>query len=80
MKEGAKSVLDYGCGKALLYDEEKYKSMRLNKKDRHYLNLYKRYGNLDYHALYDPAYPKHSKLPKGKYDAVIMHRCYRTYR
>ena len=26
---------------------------------------------LDYFSLYDPAYPKHSKLPKGKYDAVI---------
>ena len=23
LKEGAKSVLDYGCGKALLYDDEK---------------------------------------------------------
>ena len=45
LKEGARSVLDYGCGKALLYDDEKYKSMRLNK-GRHCLNLYTRYGNL----------------------------------
>ena len=31
MKEGAKSLLDYGCGKAILYDERKIKQC-LNKK------------------------------------------------
>ena len=30
--EGAKSLIDYGCGKATLYDKEKYKTMLLNKK------------------------------------------------
>jgi len=68
VEEGAKSLLDYGCGKALLYDKEKYKTMRLNKVLPKPLQ---EMWQLDYHALYDPAYPKHSKLPKGKYDAVV---------
>ena len=71
MEEGAKSVLDYGCGKALLYDDEKYKSMRLNKKGQTLPKPLHKIWQLDYHALYDPAYPKHSKLPKGRYDAVF---------
>ena len=69
--EGAKSLLDYGCGKALLYDDEKYKNMKLNKKGQTLPKPLQKLWQLDYHALYDPAYPKHSKLPKGKYDAVI---------
>ena len=71
LKEGAKSLLDYGCGKALLYDDEKYKNMKLNKKGQTLPKPLQKLWQLDYHALYDPAYPKHSKLPKGKYDAVI---------
>jgi len=71
LKEGAKSLLDYGCGKALLYDDEKYKNMKLNKKGQTLPKPLQKLWQLDYHALYDPAYPKHSKLPKGKYDAVV---------
>ena len=71
LKEGAKSLLDYGCGKALLYDDEKYKNMKLNKKGQTLPKPLQKLWQLDYHAIYDPAYPKHSKLPKGKYDAVI---------
>jgi len=71
VEEGAKSLLDYGCGKALLYDKEKYKTMRLNKQGQVLPKPLQEIWQLDYHALYDPAYPKHSKLPKGKYDAVV---------
>ena len=71
VEEGVKSLLDYGCGKALLYDEEKYKTMRLNKQGQVLPKPLQEIWQLDYHALYDPAYPKHSKLPKGKYDAVV---------
>ena len=50
---------------------EKYKNMKLNKKGQTLPKPLQKLWQLDYHALYDPAYPKHSKLPKGKYDAVI---------
>ncbi len=69
--EGAKSLIDYGCGKATLYDKEKYKTMLLNKKGQTLPKPLADIWQLDFHALYDPAYPKYSKLPKGKYDAVI---------
>ena len=71
VEEGAKSVLDYGCGKALLYDDEKYKNMKLNKQGQTLPKSLPKLWQLDYYALYDPAYPKHSKVPKGKYDAVL---------
>ena len=71
VEEGAKSVLDYGCGKAILYDDEKYKNMKLNKQGQTLPKSLPKLWQLDYHALYDPAYPKHSKVPKGKYDAVL---------
>jgi len=71
VEEGAKSLLDYGCGKALLYDKEKYKTMRLNKQGQVLPKPLQEIWQLDYHALYDPAYSEHSKLPKGRYDAVI---------
>ena len=71
VEEGAKSVLDYGCGKAILYDDEKYKNMKLNKQGQTLPKSLPKLWQLDYYALYDPAYPKHSKVPKGKYDAVL---------
>ena len=70
-KEGAKSLLDYGCGKALLYDKEKYKTLHLDKKGKTLPKPLHEMWQLDYHALYDPGYDKYNKLPKGKYDAVI---------
>ena len=71
LEEGAKSLLDYGCGKGILYHETKCQTMKINKKGQALSRPLQKIFNLDYHALYDPAYPEHSKLPKGKYDAVI---------
>ena len=63
--------MDYGCVKTLLYEYEKYKNSKLNKKGQTLPKSLPKLWQLDYHALYDPAYPKHSKVPKGKYDAVL---------
>ena len=71
LKEGAKSLLDYGCGKGILYHETKCRTMKLNEKGQALGRPLQKIFNLDYYALYDPAYPEHNKLPKGKYDAVI---------
>tara|TARA_R110001606_G_scaffold232067_1_gene379613 strand:- start:62 stop:724 length:663 start_codon:yes stop_codon:yes gene_type:complete len=64
-KNNCKTLLDYGCGKGVLYtknfkDVTEVISKPLNK-----------HWNLDSFKLYDAGYKKHSKYPKGKYDAVI---------
>ena len=69
--EGVKSLLDYGCGKALLYDDMKYKEMPIDKNGQVLPKPLSKLWQLDYFSLYDPAYEKYNKLPKGKYDAVI---------
>ena len=69
--EGVKSLLDYGCGKALLYDDMKYKEMPIDENGQVLPKPLSKLWQLDYFSLYDPAYEKYSKLPKGKYDAVI---------
>ena len=69
--EGVKSLLDYGCGKALLYDDMKYKEMPIDDNGQVLPKPLSKLWQLDYFSLYDPAYEKYSKLPKGKYDAVI---------
>ncbi len=62
-KNSINSLLDYGCGKAILYEnefkigEEKIKSL-------------KKYWGIKTN-LYDPAYKKFSELPKGKFDLTI---------
>jgi cyclopropane fatty-acyl-phospholipid synthase-like methyltransferase len=50
------SILDYGCGKGIQYSKEKIHE-----------NYF--YGIMP--SLYDPAVEQFSKLPKGKFDAVI---------
>ena len=69
--EGVKSLLDYGCGKALLYDDMKYKEMPIDENRQVLSKPLSKLWQLDYFSLYDPAYEKYNKLPKGKYDAVI---------
>lgn len=51
-----KSILDYGCGKAIQYHKEKLH-------ESHFLGIMP--------ALYDPAVEQYSVLPEGTFDAVI---------
>jgi hypothetical protein len=69
--EKAKSILDYGCGKAMFYSPTKYNKFALNEKGFRLKQSLPKLWNLDYYSLYDPGYKEYSKLPKGKYDGVI---------
>ena len=60
-----KSILDYGCGKGILYSDNY--NVLTTEIDA---PLHK-YWNLDSYQLFDPAYEEHSKLPAHKKDAVI---------
>jgi hypothetical protein len=51
-----KSILDYGCGKAIQYHKEKLH-------ESHFLGIMP--------SLYDPAVEQYSVLPAGSFDAVI---------
>ena len=59
-----KTLLDYGCGKAIPYDKNRCKEVDL----RHPIQ---KLCNLKSFDLYDPAYEKYSKLSKKKYDIVV---------
>jgi len=59
-----KTLLDYGCGKAIPYSKKECKSIGLKKPVQELCNL-------DSFDLYDPAYPKYNKLSKKKYDIVV---------
>jgi len=50
------TILDYGCGKGIQYFKE---------------NIHEEYFGGIMPSLYDPAVKEYSKLPKGKFDAVI---------
>jgi hypothetical protein len=52
----SKTILDYGCGKGIQYFKE---------------NIHNDYFHGIMPSLYDPAVPKFSKLPEGKFDTVI---------
>ena len=69
--ESCKSILDYGCGKALLYSKDKYNRLKIDKNNNTLPKPLPEIWNLDYFALYDPGYEKYNTLPKGKYDGVI---------
>lgn len=60
-----KSILDYGCGKGILYSDNYH--LLTNEID----SPLHEHWNLDSYELYDPAHEKHSKLPIHKKDAVI---------
>lgn len=55
-REKCETILDYGCGKAVQYFKE----------DIHNTHFF---GIMP--SLYDPAVEEYSKLPSGKFDAVI---------
>jgi hypothetical protein len=70
-QEYCRSILDYGCGKAWLYSEDKYKQIPIDKQGHLLPRPLPELWGLDYFSLYDPGYEKYNKLPKGKYDGVI---------
>jgi hypothetical protein len=53
---GSKTILDYGCGKAVQYFKE---------------NIHNEYFYGIMPSLYDPAIEEYSNLPNGKFDMVI---------
>ena len=59
-----KTLLDYGCGKAIPYDKDRCKEVDL----RHPIQ---KLCNLKSFDLYDPAYEKYATLPDKKYDVVV---------
>ena len=67
-KHECKSLIDYGCGKGLLYTEDFKKVTRSD--DALQVPLTKYWG-LDKLALFDPGHEEHNKLPMGLYDAAI---------
>jgi len=69
--EKPKSILDYGCGKAILYSPTNYNKLLIDKAGSRLKKSLPELWNLDYYALYDPGYEEYNKLPKGKYDGVI---------
>ena len=60
------SVLDYGCGKAKLYD-----IAELETPDGKTLRGLKEIWGVNEITLYDPGYEPYSQLPSGTFDGVI---------
>ena len=67
-KHECKSLIDYGCGKGLLYTEDFKKVTRSNEALPVPLT---EYGGLNKLALFDPVHEENNKLPMGLYDAAI---------
>ena len=63
-ENNCKTLLDYGCGKAIPYDKDRCKEVDL----RHPIQ---KLCNLKSFDLYDPAYEKYTTLPNKKYDIVV---------
>jgi len=59
-----KTLLDYGCGKAIPYDKERCREVDLR-------NPIQELCSLKSFDLYDPAYEKYATLPNKKYDIVV---------
>ena len=59
-----KTLLDYGCGKAIPYDKERCREVDLR-------NPIQELCSLESFDLYDPAYEKYATLPNKKYDIVV---------
>tara|TARA_R100000005_G_scaffold29626_1_gene13365 strand:- start:109 stop:852 length:744 start_codon:yes stop_codon:yes gene_type:complete len=64
-KNKCKTLLDYGCGKGHLYTD-KYDTVT-DQLDKPVNEIW----GLESFRLFDPGYPEHSELPKGKYNAVV---------
>tara|TARA_Y100000004_G_C8860372_1_gene388792 strand:- start:74 stop:781 length:708 start_codon:yes stop_codon:yes gene_type:complete len=62
-----KTLLDYGSGKGLLYTKD-YDKVKI---DNPISKPLPEFWDIDEYTLYDPGYKEHSKLPTGKFDAVV---------
>lgn len=65
-KTGARSILDYGCGKGVLYG---MKDLRITHTST--IPSIQEYWGVDRIHLYDPAYAPYSTLPTETFDGVI---------
>ena len=63
-ENNCKTLLDYGCGKAIPYDKDRCKEVGLR-------NPVQELCNIESFDLYDPAYEKYAELPDKKYDIVV---------
>ena len=70
LHNNCKSILDYGCGKAIPY-KENHRDVDPKKKIPNFDKPLHKWWGIDELFLYDPAYPEHDKLPTKKYDMVI---------
>ena len=59
-----KTLLDYGCGKAIPYDKDRCNEVGLK-------NPVQELCNIESFDLYDPAYEKYAILPDKKYNVVV---------
>jgi hypothetical protein len=66
VQTGAKTVLDYGCGKGAQYAPRILKDEAGNRWDSVI-----DYWDIDELVCYDSAYEKYSRVPEGEFDAVI---------
>tara|TARA_Y200000002_G_scaffold101777_1_gene82600 strand:+ start:647 stop:1234 length:588 start_codon:yes stop_codon:yes gene_type:complete len=60
----SKTIIDYGCGKAFLYNS------KISIADKNYENL-QEYWGIEEVFLYDPAVEKYSQQPQRKRDGII---------
>ena len=65
-RTGARTVLDYGCGKGYQYDLH-----RVTIPGAGVWDSVIDYWDIDEVRCYDPCYARYSKLPEGKFDGVI---------
>jgi hypothetical protein len=63
-ENNCKTLLDYGCGKAIPYDKDRCKEVGLR-------NPVQELCSIESFDLYDPAYEKYAELPDKKYDIVV---------
>jgi hypothetical protein len=63
---GAKAVLDYGCGKGLLYREHDLKLP-----DGSTTPSVREYWNVEHIHLYDPGVEEFAQRPDGQFDGVV---------